>query len=290
MEGSSKHKLTITDGKRPKLVKVPSVASSESAESQHDLVSSFSSNTVVGRRRIGSVGSVDTHSTSAPSGGHPSPDDFSHVAPIGPLGDLNSVFGAPTPALLSPSSSAGGRDLFHFAHGFPSSLENAERFSDATKGQLFPRIIPLDPSRASPGTFTDMAAQEQSSPRGSFRPSNRVSQQDTASSKSSLRSSDLSRESSAPSSYNSVEDSKSLRSLPPLSTLEFKNITNVPYGEPGGQSRYSSHGGQSDSTHGHASFSPFGSSSSGTFESLQLPLPYNISFQKDQPPPSQHPR
>ena len=238
---------------------------------------------------------METQSTSAPSGGHPSPDNFANVAPIATLGSLGSAFGTPTPASLSPSSSSvGGRELFHFGPGFQSSLENAEQSLENAQGQHLPRIVPLESrnTRALQGTAsmsTDtVMIRDRSSPLMSFRQSNHgmpasLIQQDTASSKSSSRSSNLSSESSVPSSYKSVEDPMAQRSLPSLSTALKQ------YGEPGGQSRYASHSNRSASTYAHPPYSPFGSSSSGTFESLQLPLPYNISFQNDRPPPHDSP-
>ena len=281
----------FVDKKRPKIEKECSAASSESAESQHDHVSSSSTNAVAGRHRVGSVGSIGIGS--AP------PDDPASLSSIPIRGGPSTVFRAPTPGSLSPaSSSAGRKEHFHTSPGFRPSGERPE---DIAQGQRFPRIMPLEAqgSQALPGSpsaSTDpVLLRGGHSPLGSSRQPKRLAHvslrtQDSGLSISSSRSSNLSGEGSRSSSiYSSIEDTKSHRTLPSLSTVGLKSIASLPYTESGGQLRYTPRSDQPAPTYGHTLHSPFGSSSSGTFESLQLPLPHNISFQRDQPPPHDHP-
>lgn len=215
------------------------------------------------------------------------------------LGGLNSLLGAPTPASLSPSSSSASyKEIFQTSPRFQPCTEIAEQSAATSEGLQLPRIMPLDSRNSrlptgSASTSADPAmTRGRKSPLRSIRRSNRIVppsllQQDTVSSNQSSRSSNLSSEETAPSSiYGSADDSKSQRSLPSLSTVGLKPIANA---EPGAQSHYAFRSSQSASTHGYPFHSPFGSSSSGTLESLQLPLPYNISFQRDRPPPRDPP-
>ena len=284
--------LTSTDGKRPKVEKELDAASSESAGSQHDPVIPFSTNTVVGRHRFSSVGSMGSTSTSIPSR-HPSPGNLANTTPIAILGGPSTMLGTPTSAFLSPALSGGRKESLQSSLGCQSSKES---FEDTSQGAYLPRIMSLDSNnntRVLPGstiTSSDSATiRGRNSPLGDIRRSNRVVhtsllQQDTVSSISSRSSNLSSEESPASSIYKSVDDTKSKRSLPSLSSVGLKPIGNLPYAETGGQSHHPSHSNQPASSHGSTLHSPFGSSSSGTLASLQLPLPYNI-FQNDQPLP-----
>ena len=241
---------------------------------------------------------MGTLSTSAPSE-HPSPGDPASLTPIPMHGGPSAVLGAAVSGPLSPaSSSAGRKEYLQTSPRFQPRMESPE---DTPQTQHFPRIMPLEvtASRALPGNAsisTDPGLiRARNSPLGSNRRSSRAVHasllaQDTTSSKSSSRSSNLSSDSTGPSSiYSSIEDTKSQRTLPSLSTVGLRSIASIPYAGPGGQSHYRSPSNQSASTYGPALHSPFGSSPSGTFESLQLPLPYNISFQRDQPRPCDPP-
>ncbi len=204
------------------------------------------------------------------------------------------MLGTPTPAFLPPASSSGGRkESLQASPRFQSSKESLE---DNLQGAYLPRLTSIDSknTRVRPGSTTTSSDSAmiigRDSPPGNIWRSDRVVhtsllQQDTVSSMSS-RSSNLSSEESGDSSiYKSVDDTKPQRSLPSLSSVGLKPTGSLPYAESGGQSHYTSHSDQSASTYGPTLHSPFGSSSSSTLESLQLPLPYNISFQNDQPSP-----
>lgn len=238
------------------------------------------------------MASIGTRSTQS---GHPSPRDLAIAAPTAMLGGISSLLGASTPASHSPSSSSASyKENFQTSPRFQPHTEIIDQGAATSEGLHLPRIMPLD-SRNSRGTTTSASistdltmTRGQNSPLESMRRSNRIVpaslfQHDTISSNQSSRSSNLSSEDTAPSSiYGSVDDPKSQRSLPSLSTVGLKPIANA---ESGAQIHCTSHSSQFASTHGYPSHSPFGSSSSGTLESLQLPLPHNISFQNDRPPP-----
>ena len=244
------------------------------------------------------MGSMGTLSTTAPSG-HPSPGEPASLTPIPMHGGSANVLGAPVLGPLSPASSSAGHK--EYLQTSPRTQPRRESPEDTPQAQHFPRIMPAEAraSRAllgSTSTSTNPGLiRDRNSPLGSNRRSNRVVHaslliHDTTSSKSSSRSSNLSSGSTGPSSiYNSIEDTQSQRTLPSLSTVGLKSIASLPYSESGGQPHHGSRSNQSASTYGHTLHSPFAASSSGTFESLQLPLPYNISFQRDQPPPCDSP-
>lgn len=199
------------------------------------------------------------------------------------VGGVSTLLGASTPASHSPSSSSASyKENFQNSPRFQSHTEIIDQGAANSEGLHLPRIMSLDSRNGRVTTTTasisnDLTmARGHNSPLAGMRRSNRIVpaslfQHDTLSSNQSSRSSNLSGEDTAPSSiYGPVDDPRSQRSLPSLSTVGLKPIANA---ESGAQ------------VHVYPSHSPFGSSSSGTLESLQLPLPYNISFQNDRPPP-----
>lgn len=214
------------------------------------------------------MGSIGTRSTQS---GHPSPRDLAIAAPTAMLGGISSLLGASTPASHSPSSSSASyKENFQTSPRFQPRTEIIDQGATTSEGLHLPRIMPLD-SRNSRGTTTSASistdltmTKGHNSPLESMRRSNGIVpaslfQHDTISSNQSSRSSNLSSEDTAPSSiYGSVDDPKSQRSLPSLSTVGLKPIANA---ESGAQIHYTSHSSQFASTHGYPSHSPFGSSS-----------------------------
>ncbi|KAL2046087.1 hypothetical protein N7G274_001534 [Stereocaulon virgatum] len=303
---------STSDGKRPKLEKVESTASSGSlgSGSQFESQEPSSASTDLRERRYDSMSSVGPYSSAS---GLPSPASVASSSTALP-GGISTIVPPrnPSPLPTSPSIassrrlSSNGPSLYGTAGLRPSMDTCAERVGTPGLNQHLPRTF-LDGSRdrqtaqgsVSGPSSDSRLARRRTSPIDQQRRSNRIPtllQHNTSdsSSKSSIAST-VSSASTAPSSLFPTgtvdEEKRATMSLPPLA--------NITANTPGGSYL------DSAANHYHppltrraaASFgpqrfaeSPFKPSQSTgmKFESLQLPLPYNISFgQYPQPRPQQ---
>ena len=290
------------EGKRPKLVQEESTTSSGSLGSQaecqdlpHDIVDSR-------QPRFESRGSVGPHSSARSTSGLPSPSSItsgppvtrSGISSIIPLGTASSVPASPsTPSFRRESSTASS---FQGSGQVRPSIESySEQTAPPILVQQPHRILTLDskdPPTAhsfSPGFFNQTRSTRRTSPLDPPRRSTRVpTLLHHNTSDESSKSSNISAYSNASTAATSLftpvtvdEEKKAIMSLPPLSM-----VTRQPAG-----------GNYCDSKRSHESYQPANSATSSyaqqqspqspfsptastgmKFESLQLPLPYNISF------------
>lgn len=225
-------------------------------------------------------------------------------------GGLSSIIplGNTSPLSVSPSTPSVRRESltsqsFHnLAQGRPSTERPNEWMAMATLGsdQNHNRIVPLESREMqtmqglTSGPFIEpRVSGDRRSPRGSPRrsahtpaPVQGVASDSSKSSKSSIISTSSSSNTTASSLYSpatSDGESRPALSLPPLATLDPKLGSNgSSYSEPGARSSLQPLASRiaSSSASDQPSQSPFNPSSLAgmKFESLQLPLPYNISF------------
>ena len=220
------------------------------------------------------------------------------LSSIIPLGNTSPLSVSPsTPSVRRESSTS---QLFHNpAQGRPSTERQNERMAMASSGsdQNHNRAVPLESRETqsmqglASGSFIEpRISRGRRSPRGSPRRSARipapiqhVASDSSKSSKNSTLSSSNTTASPLYSPATSDGGSKSALSLPPLATLDPKSNSNgSSYSEPAARSSLQPLASRVASSFAsdQPSQSPFNSSSSTgmKFESLQLPLPYNISF------------
>ena len=222
-------------------------------------------------------------------------------------GGLSSIIplGNTSPLSASPSTPSGRREsstsqLFHnSAQGRPSTERQTERMAITSSGsdQNHTRVVPLESREArtlyglASGPFVEpgMSRGGRSpleSPRRSARIPGQIQYIASDSSKSSITST-LSSSSTTPSSlYSSATldgEKRPALSLPPLSIFDPKSSSNgMSYSEPAARSSLQPLASRAASSFALDQPSQSPSKSSSTtgmkFESLQLPLPYNISF------------
>lgn len=312
---SSTNTKTRADGKRPKLTKVESTTSTSSTSSQQadssaSVISqsitspSLSHTSEMGHARIDSMGSRGYHPTTSgfsspamPSYG--SASTHGGISSIIPLGNASPIPISPSiPSFARESSSS----LFsQGGHIRPSIETHSERITSGHGYQTMPRFMPpenrievprqqttkgsvsgsnIDP-RLSHGTTSPTGR----STRSSRIPSLAHHETDTSSNPSTA--SNPSGPSTAASSLQyspGLLDSKSkvAMSLPPLSTVGLHCSSGPMYADPTARPTYETLASRTTSSHASSTRtqSPSRSSSSTgmKFESLQLPLPHNISF------------
>lgn len=297
------------DGKRPKLTPEEtqeSTTSSGSLVSQLDGPESLPGSSDLRHRRIGSVSSEGLYSATS---GLPSPASVTS-GPAIRRGGLSSIIplGNTSPLSVSPSTPSARREsstsqlFYNSAPGRPSAERQNEWIAMATLGsdQNHNRIVPLESRETqtmqglASGPFIEpRVSRDRRSPHGSPRrsahtpaPVQCVASDLSKSSKSSILSTLSSSNTAASSLYSSAtsdSESRPALSLPPLATLDPKLGSNgSSYSEPGARSSLQPLASRiaSSSTSDQPSQSPFNPSSftGMKFESLQLPLPYNISF------------
>ncbi len=297
--------LKHTDGKRPKLAEEESATSSGSAISHPDTSPSVSSSSDLRHARLDSMGSGGRYSTTSgpPSPARPSYTPSSQrggIASIIPMGNASPGPISPsTPSLHSESSTG---PFSQISHVRPSIETHSERMTPGFGQHTLPRAMPLEnrkevsqqqtaPSTASSSKIDPRLSQGGISPAGSSRRSNRFPSglyHDTSdsSSKSSIGS-NLSRTSTSASSLQYsprpfAESTKVPVSLPPLSTVGPTSASGPRYADPAARPGFDNLVCRTNSSNAHSQNSqlPFNPSSTTgmKFESLQLPLPYNISF------------
>ena len=296
----------LLDGKRPKLTPEEtqeSTTSSGSVVSQLDGPESASGSTDLKHRRDGSVSSGGLHSVAS---GLPSPASVTAGTAVRRAG-LSSIIplGNTSPLAVSPSTPAARREtstsqLFHkSAHGRLSAERQSERMITSSGSDLnYARVVPVKSQETSrtmqdpaSGLFTEprvsRARREPLEiPRRSARIPTQLPYNLSDSSKSSTAST-LSSSSSAPSSLYSpatFDGEKRLAlSLPPLATLGPDSSSNgSSYDKQAARPALQPLAGRTASSLAQDQPSQTTVSSSSStgmkFESLQLPLPYNISF------------
>ena len=292
------------DGKRPKLTPEEtqeSTASSGSVVSQPDGPESLSGSTDLRHRRVGSVSSEGLYSAAS---GLPSPASVTSGPPVR-RGGLSSILplGNTSPLSASPSAASARRgsstsQLFLTSgQSRPSAERQSQRMAMTSSGSEYSRIVPFEDREAR--TLQGLASEPfiepitsrgrrspLESPRRSTRIPTQVQYNASDSSKSSIASL-LSSSSTAASSLSSPAtfdgEKRPALSLPPLATLSPNSGSNgLSYAEPAARSTLQTLASRTASsfTSDQPSQPPFNSSSSTgmKFESLQLPLPYNISF------------
>ncbi|KAF6235904.1 hypothetical protein HO173_006100 [Letharia columbiana] len=301
-EFKAKH-ATNSGGKRPKLTPEEtqeSTTSSGSAECQLDGIESLSGSSDLMHRRVGSVSSGGLYSATS---GLPSPTSVTSGAAVrrGGLSSLTPL-GNTSPLSASPSTPSARREsstsqLFHnSAQGRPSAERQDERMAMTSSGpdQSYTRIVALESREArklqghGSGPFIEpRRSGGRRSPLESPRRSARVPTQPqdvpSDSSKSSIGSTLLSTGTAASSLYSPASfdgERKSALSLPPLGSNPSSKGSS--YAEPAARPTLQPLASRTASSFApdQPAQSPFNSSSSTgmKFESLQLPLPYNISF------------
>lgn len=285
------------DGKRPKLTPEEtqeSTTSSGSLVSLPDGPESLSGSTDPRHRRVGSVSSEGLYSATS---GLPSPASVTSgpgvrrggLSSIVPLGNTSPLSASPsTPSIRRESSTS---QLFHnSAQGRPSAERQTERLAITTSGsdQNYTRIVPLESreARTLRGAFIEPGRNPLENPRQSARMPTQIQYVASDSSKSSIISTLSSSSTAASSLYSPATldgEKRPALSLPPLATLNPKSSSNASsYSEPAPRPSLQSLASRTASAFAsdQPSQSPFNPSSSTgmKFESLQLPLPYNISF------------
>lgn len=298
----------VPDGKRPRLEQELSNASSTSVGSGTNNADSTLINADARHRgRVDSMSSTGQYST---PGSLPSPASV-NSRPAAPRGSVGAILpnGAASPMSTSPSSPSVYRDSSAgplFSHAQPS-IEYPERLTAYNSLQQLPRILPskshehqnssssttpIDPrlshSRTSPYSSSHHAPSlVHHTSSHSSNPSVNSNQSGTstaASSNPSLNSNQSSVSNAASSLFKQGgdEDSKPQMTLPPLAAVSMKSSgTSSPAEHALRPSRASQSGLTSSGLVAQQnSDSPFGSfaPSGMEFESLQLSLPYNISF------------
>lgn len=290
------------EGKRPKLVQEESTTSSGSlgsqAESQDLPLHSVNSS----QPRFESRGSVGPHSSARSTSGLPSPSSTTSGPPvlrtgilsIIPLGTASSVPASPsTPPFRRESSTASS--FQGSAQVRPSIEPYLEQPGPPVSVQQPHRILTLDskdPEKAhsfSPGFFNQTKSPRRSSPLDPPRRSTRVpTLMHHNTSDESSRSSDFSAFSNASTAATSVfppvtvdEEKKAILSLPPLSMVGRQPASSTYLDSRRSHDSYQlANPATSSYTQQQSPHSPFSPTASTgmKFESLQLPLPYNISF------------
>lgn len=285
----------LADGKRPKLAKRDSTNSIESAISQPDASPSLSCNSELRHVRLDSIGSGDHHSTTS---GFSSPAKPSY-GPTILRGGISSIIplGNASPNPISPSTPSMRRDSSTgpIALGCdtrPSIETRSERMAPGLGHQARKEVSQQQslPSTTLGSNIDPRLQQGRMSPAGRSRRSTRIPSSihhDTSdtSSKSSIGSS-LSAPSTTPSSHQyspgSLDDgTKAALSLPPLSSVGPISITGPLYTDPIARPIFETLAGRNVPSYSPSQNSPsplYHSSTTGKFESLQLPLPHNISF------------
>ena len=290
------------DGKRPKLVQEESTASSGSLGSQAEC-QDLPPNSVDSRQpRFESRGSVGPHSSARSTSGLPSPSSITSGPPVSrtgissiiPLGTASSVPVSPsTPSFRRESSTASS---FQGSGQVRPSIESySEQTGPPVLVQQPHRILTLDskdPKTAhsfSPGFFSQTRSPRRTSPPDPPRRSTRVpTLMHHNTSDESSKSSNISAFSNASTAATSLftpvtvdEEKKAIMSLPPLSMVARQPASGNSFDSRRSHDSYqlanpatSSYAQQQSP---HSPFSPTASTGM-KFESLQLPLPYNISF------------
>ena len=235
--------------------------------------------------------------------GLPSPTSVTSGA-AGRRGGPSSIIplGNTSPLSASPSTSSARREssTSHMFLSFGQGRPSAERQSQRSSGsdQTYSRMVPPEsresraPRGLASGPFFEPAMSRGprsplESPRRSTRVSSQLQYNASDSSKSSIASllsngSTAASSISAPATFNG--EKRPGLSLPPLATLgpHSSGKELAPYGEPAARPTLQPLASRTASSivMDQSSPSPFNSSSSTgmKFESLQLPLPYNISF------------
>ncbi|MCJ1225733.1 hypothetical protein MMC12_002382 [Toensbergia leucococca] len=289
----AKNATSHQDGKRQRLETERSPASSVSAGSQNEATESSVGSITTGRGRMDSANSGRSH-----------PGIGRHVSPGSTISAMspNPLFGCPTPLPGRPSPSPVSPTLPLNTLGSPpnmylqntphiqASFGNHDRHAEFMRGQQLPRILPYEhrKSRSIQSTPTsgliDSAVDGRISPISNTRRSNHVAatfnrSDNSTSSTTSSRSTNLSNGSTAASSIYpplTQSDSRSERSLPPLSTVGFKPMPGPTFLEQGAQPGFASNTGQSMPS--FTSIPPlrphFGSTSSGTTPKFLVVLPF----------------
>jgi hypothetical protein len=161
-----------------------------------------------------------------------------HTSPLAPI----------SPRTGSPLRTAGRRDYHstkaspHFAraHSF------VEHPLDRTSGTRSSQPLPACHDHARPRGLSQTSLESLTDPAHQlvrYRPQPNVRGSTTSTSASSLSSNLSSSAATPPSTYassNSMEDVRSQRSLPPLSTVGLEPLANPPYPEPSSQPHFSS--------------------------------------------------
>lgn len=283
------------DGKRPKLSPEEtqeSTNSSGSVISQLDGAESLSGSLDPRHRRVDSVSSGGLYSATSRL---PSPTSVTSGPPVR-RGGLSSIIplGNTSPLSASPSTPSTRREssASQFFHNSALAERQSERMALTLSGsdQNYPRIVPLESREARPmqglvsGPFIEpRMSQGRRSPLESPRRSARIPTQLPYNASDSSKSSIASTLSSSTAASSLDSEKKSALSLPPLATVgpksssqgsSYAELAARPTLQPLASRRASSFAPDQTSQ------SPFNSSlSTGMkFESLQLPLPYNISF------------
>ena len=298
------------EGKRPKIVQEESTASSGSIGSQAECQDPDPGSLDLRQRRFESIGSVGPSSSTS---GLPSPGSITSGPSVSRTG-ISSVVSLDTtsPMPTSPRTPPTRRDslngsLFQNTGQLRPSVELfVEKTGSAGLGQHTHRTLPSDNGENqaahnfASSSLHQTRSSRRTSPRNMSRHSNRtptllqhnISGESSKSSIASALSSGSTAISSLYTQGTNDEDRKATISLPPLSTLQR---------QPGGGTSYYDPA-KSQSTHQLANRTaspyarqqttkpPFNSAASTgmKFESLQLPLPYNISFGQRPLPRSVH--
>lgn len=301
------------DGKRPKLVQEEITTSSGSIGSLSyvECQEEPSSASIDPReRRFDSMSSVGPHSSAS---GVPSPASVTSVTPAS-RGGVSSIIplGTASPVLTSPSTPSVRRlsSTWSSLHGTlqdrPSTDTYSERGGPSGTGQQNHRFFPNDKREkqtaqgSASGPFSDpRPIRGRTSPLDQPYRFNRIPNllehnTSDSSSKSSIGST-VSSTSTAPSSIFSAvtldEERRSAVSLPPLAKITTNSVGGASSFDSAAQPNFPPLTSRTASSFApqRGLDSPFNPSPSGMkFESLQLPLPYNIAFgQHPQPRPEQ---
>ena len=300
------------EGKRPKLVQEESTTSSGSLGSQTECQDPPHNGVDSRQPRFESIGSVGPHSSARSTSGLPSPSSITSgppvsrvgIASIVPLGTASSIPESPsTPSIRRESSIASS---FQSTGQVRPSIESySERTGPLVLAQQPHRILTLDHKDVQPahsyypGFFDQRRSPRRTSPLDTPPRSTRIPtllQQHT--SEESFQSSivsGLSNPSTAASSlFTPVtvdEEKKATMSLPPLSTVTRQSTSGKYYDSTRSHDLHQA-ANRTASTYAHqqsprSPFSPTASTGM-KFESLQLPLPYNISFGQRPLPRPEH--
>ena len=282
----------IVDGKRPKLTQVECITSSGDIGSPPGDAQLVGDSTEARQRRADSTSSGGPHSTS----GLPSPASVGS-GPSVLRGNLSSIIPLGNASPTSPSSS---KSSTHRESSIGPLLQGSQTYTERVtalgSGQPLPRMLPLDSKGAhtEQGTaswpFTDpRLSRGQTSPLGKSRLSARnpstLVDNTSNSSKSSTGSTLSSNSTAASSTYSSVtlgDAPKTAMTLPSRTTARLNSTSRSSHADPAARSNLQPLATRTASSFAphHSSYSLSNSSSSAgmKFESLQLPLPHNVSF------------
>ena len=290
------------EGKRPKLVQEESTTSSGSLGSQTECQDPPHNGVDSRQPRFESRSSVGPSSSVRSTSGLPSPSSITSMPPVTRAGISSIVpLGTASPMPTSPSTPSFRRES-STASSFQGSghvRPSIESYSDQTAplvlAQQPHRILTLDstdPQTAhnfSPSLFNQTRSPRRTSPLDPPRRSTRIPtllhhNTSDESSKSSNISTPSTASTAATSLFTPVtvdEEKKAIMSLPPLSMVTRKPASGNYLDSRRSHESYqlanpaaSSYAQQQSP---HSPFSPT-SSTGMKFESLQLPLPYNVSF------------